>query len=287
MSDNVGLQYSEQASINRYIFYKEINDINIFVEDKNKEYEYETIFKRMFKEKYNIKSIISVGGKPNLVKAYKQYGNVDSDNVKKINIYIADGDFDRLLDIEMVDSKNFIYLDNYNIENYFVDKKAVCSFVKGKIKKCDQEVDRIVKFDYWKDKIIAQAFELFLLYSAIKKYKPSIESVGRNEYKFIKLKNGFEIEGAYDKVYNEINNEIDNLKERLEVLESKYRSIYGNDNSKIICGKFMIISLYEYIRSITNASFSKDDFRWHLLSNFDINKLEYIKDRVDELQNAS
>lgn len=287
MEDNMGLKYSEQASSNRYIFYKDINDINIFVEDENKEYEYETIFKRIFKDEYNIKSIIAVGGKPNLIKAYNQYGNADSENTKKINVYIADGDFDRLLDIDMVDSRNFIYLDCYNIENYFIDKDAACSFVKGKIKECDQKVQEVVNFDYWKEKIIAQSFKLFLLYSAIKKYIPSIESVGRNEYIFIKPKDGFERDGAYNNIYKEIDNKIDNLEERLEELEAKYKSIYGDDNSKIICGKFLFISLYEYIRSISNSSFSKADFRWHLISNFDINKLDYIKARIDELQNAS
>lgn len=287
MNNELGLQYSEQALSNRYIFYKDINDINIFVEDANKEYEYETIFKRMFKDEYNIKSIIAVGGKPNLIKAFYQYGTVDSENTKKINVYLADGDFDRLLDIDMVDSRNFIYLDCYNIENYFIDKDAVCSFTKGKIKKSDQEVERIVDFDNWRAKIVGQAFKLFLLYSAIKKYAPSIPSVSRNEYKFINQQSGFETDGAYESFYHEINNKIDNLGERLEVLEDKYRTIYGNDNSKIICGKFMIVSLYEYIRSISRASFSKDDFRWHLISNFDINKLDYIKARIDELQNAS
>ena len=45
-----GLQFSEEAELNRYLFYSDLNEINFFVEDKDKEYEYETIFLRLFKE---------------------------------------------------------------------------------------------------------------------------------------------------------------------------------------------------------------------------------------------
>lgn len=60
---NEGLHFTKEAEINRYLFYADLNDINIFVEDKDREYEYETIFSRMFEGKYKIASIIAAGGK--------------------------------------------------------------------------------------------------------------------------------------------------------------------------------------------------------------------------------
>mgnify|MGYP000869244540 FL=1 len=35
------LRYTDEAELNRYLFYGDINEVNFFVEDKNKEYEYE------------------------------------------------------------------------------------------------------------------------------------------------------------------------------------------------------------------------------------------------------
>ena len=42
------LRYTREAELNRYLFYKDINEINFFVEDKNKEFEYETILEKLF-----------------------------------------------------------------------------------------------------------------------------------------------------------------------------------------------------------------------------------------------
>ncbi|EAE9367090.1 hypothetical protein BWG88_14475, partial [Listeria monocytogenes] len=58
------LQYSEDALKNRYLFFKEINEINIFVEDKGKEYEYEEILSKVFADEYHIQTIYALGGKP-------------------------------------------------------------------------------------------------------------------------------------------------------------------------------------------------------------------------------
>lgn len=287
MNENIGLGYSDNALLSRYFFYKDINDINIFVEDKDKEYEYETIFERMFESKYCIKSIIAVGGKLNLEKAYNKYGKYDKENRSKINVYIADGDFDRIIDIKMIDDQNFIYLESYNIENYFIDKKAAYLFAKGKLKRNDEEVKEMVDFDKWKEKIVEQSFKLFLLYSAIKKYHPSTPSVSRNEYLFINQKDGFETPGAYDKLYLEISGIITDLDDKLEKIKEKYYNIYRGENSNIICGKFLQTSLYEHIRNLSRKTFTKDDFRWHLLCNFDINKLGYVKNRIDSIQETS
>ena len=47
-----------------------------------------------------------------------------------------------------------------------------------------------------------------------------------------------------------------------------------------LCGKFLLESLYCHIRNITGINFRKDDFRWHLICDFDIRKLGYVKERI-------
>lgn len=50
MNDNVeGLSFSREALSNRSLFLAQLNDINIYVEDVGKEYEYEEIFERLLK----------------------------------------------------------------------------------------------------------------------------------------------------------------------------------------------------------------------------------------------
>lgn len=277
------MMFSADGEQNRYYFYTHINDINIFVEDKDKEFIYETIFKRMFKERYNIQSIFSVGGKPNLEKKFSEIGMYDIDNENKKNIYIADGDFDRIVGKKMIDNENFIYLFDYNIEDYLIDKRATHIFAKGKLKALDSEVENILTFDEWKEKIVEQSFKLFILYSTIQKYNANIQNVERSPYLFISSENGLEQVGRYDKFYSTIEDEIDNLDEKLEEMKNTYKEIYNEDKSKIICGKFLITSLCCHIRKVTKSKFKTDDFIWDSVQHFDIRKLDYVKERIENI----
>jgi hypothetical protein len=275
-----GLHYSNEANISRFIFYKDLNDINLFVEDEDKEYEYETIFKRMFDNKYCIKAIFGVGGKPNLNKAFEFYG---CRNHEKINIYIADGDFDRINQEKMFACNHYVYLEKYNIENYIIDENATHNFLKGKLHKKDDDVKKLIDFDNWEKTIISQAYKLFILYCTIKKHKPEIPNVGRNPYYFLNEKDGFEKPDAYNIYYKEVAGQIDELDSKIAESEKCCSDYCCGDYSKIICGKFLLTSLYVYTISMSKKKYTRDDFRWHLLSHFDISKLDYIKTKIERI----
>ncbi len=123
-----GLHFSENALMNRLLFLAQLNDVNIYVEDVGKEYEYEEIFERLFDGAINIFSIFPLGGKNAVIKGYKSKGICDSNG--KINIYIVDGDFDNLWEDQKTISPNLIYLTRYNIESYYCTKDAVIKFIR-------------------------------------------------------------------------------------------------------------------------------------------------------------
>ena len=140
MSEADELIYSDEASAARCMLYQDINDINIIVEDKGKEFEYETIFKRLLKDEYHIYTIFAIGGKKNVYSFYQECR--EKKDVRN-NVYIVDGDFDRYTNPdEMVRDPCFIYLEAYNIENYFVDKRACEQFAKGLLKCLEKDVER-------------------------------------------------------------------------------------------------------------------------------------------------
>ena len=150
MDDSNDLLYSAEASATRALFYQGLNDINLFVEDKGMEYLYETIFKRLLGANYCISAIYALGGKTNVIARYHEFGDKLDDTP---NFYIVDGDFDRYIHKEdMVNAPNFIYLQSYNIENYFVDESATEQFAKGQLKKLDNEIKQLVSFQEWKQK---------------------------------------------------------------------------------------------------------------------------------------
>ena len=90
MQNNFDLNYSDEGLLTRVIFLASQNDLNIFVEDVNKEYEYEEIFERLLSPDIRINCIFPTGGKPALETAYDLFGS--STEYGK-TLFISDGDF--------------------------------------------------------------------------------------------------------------------------------------------------------------------------------------------------
>lgn len=275
------LRYSEEGELNRYLFYKDINDINFFVEDSGMEYEYEEIFKRLFGNQYKVYSIMALGGKTAVKRAFEEWGKQNPDNEKIKNVYIVDGDFDRYINRdEMIEDDHFIYLKSYNIENYLFDEEAVCSYSKGLIHKSDKEVESIIDYNYWKSTIVSEATPLFLLYCTVQKLQLGLQNVSRSEYLFIDKNTGLEKDGAYTCYYNEVKKAYGDIDRNIEELRAIVDCESESDYFSFICGKFLLTSLCEYIRSKVSGGFRKEDLRWDLVRNFDIEKLSYVRDKV-------
>jgi hypothetical protein len=264
------------------IYYQGLNDFNVFVEDEDKEYEYETIFKRLFGDKYCIFTIFPCGGKPKVEKYFNEFGEEDN-GVK--NFYIVDGDFDRYIDRELINNPCFIYLKTYNIESYFLDEESCVQYIKGKFKKLDKETRDKVNFPHWKTTIVEQATKLFKCYCFIKKHYPATETTSRSPCEFIDFETGFErTDGAYQKYWETVVLKLDSKPEgKIKVIIKEYEKINGSDYFNLICGKFLFDSLYFYLRAIVGSKFSKDDLRWHLINHFDVSKLDYVKEKITSL----
>ena len=276
MDDSNDLLYSAEASATRALFYQGLNDINLFVEDKGMEYLYETIFKRLLGANYCISAIYALGGKTNVIARYHEFGDKLDDTP---NFYIVDGDFDRYIHKEdMVNAPNFIYLQSYTIENYFVDESATEQFAKGQLKKLDNEIKQLVSFQEWKQKIVNQAKKLFLCYSLVQKLNISEPTLAKGPYSFIDKKTGFErTDGAYMTYWHHILSIIPNAESEIESISTDYESINGTDYFNFICGKFLLTSLFCHLEAVTKSRLRIEDLKWHLINNFDITKLNYVR----------
>ena len=279
MNNSDDLMYSSEASATRFLYFQGLSDINLFVEDKDMEYLYETIFKRMLGEKYTITAITALDGKPNVKKGFYEFG-LETDGIP--NFYIVDGDFDRYIYAEnMINSPNFIYLKTYNIENYFFDEDACVQFAKGRLHCMDNVAKSRVNFEYWKNRIVNESAKLFLCYCFVQKVNPDQATLSRSSYLFIDDKTGFErTDGAYEQYKNEIKSLSDDIENEILEIDTTYKSINGNDYFNLICGKFLFDSLCCYLRKVLGSKINKEDFKWHLVNNFDISKLDYVKDAI-------
>lgn len=296
-----GLSYSKQSILTRFDINKSFYKFHIFVEDKNKEYMYETIIKQLLKndctdEEFEQIAYYGLGGKQAVIKAYQANKQITIENSDIQSIYIVDGDFDRYIDnIKMIDSPNFIYLEAYNIENYLVDylvdnEKVCCSTVKGKLHLMDKEVKQIINFNNWKKSIVNQAVKLYFLYCAIRKAAIACNYVSDAKCNFLDDSTGFERDNAYDDYYNEVKRDyfdID-LDKEISIIQEKYEKINGVNYYNLICGKFLFRSLCSYISAILrsrgiNKNMLHDTLMWDMTKDININNFDSLKKRLLQL----
>lgn len=285
MSENVeGLSFSRDALLNRPLFLSRFNDINIYVEDVGKEYEYEEIFERLFESNLNIFSIFPLGGKDAVINAYQTQGLIDISG--KTNIYIVDGDFDNLWDDQKIVAPNLIYLTRYNIESYYCSKEAILKFMRSFLKCTRNEAEAKIHFDEWQYYLRNEIGKLFVLFAIVKRRRPGLPNVGLGTGKFLN-KNGRLIVEEYDRYLEMISQEIGSTKIFIEdIYERIDRQFTGNKDEKIlsiICGKFQFESLCRFLKSYCNKNINRENFRASLIANFDLQPLDFLKEQMLQL----
>lgn len=271
------LHFSDAALLSRINFFDGLNDINLYVEDADSQYLYETIFKRLLGEQYNIRTIFPCGGKQAVKEMFFERGH-DTNGIK--NIYIVDGDFDWLIFPEkMIKDSQFVYIRMYNIESYLFNEDGLCSLVKSKLKCMDVYAHECLNYTKWYKRIVEEAKDLFLCYCYIQKKKLGIPNVNRSHYEFIDGKTGFKrVDGAFEEYKAELYKSNPSAETEIQMIRQEFEKHLGCHYEVLICGKFLLSSLHTYLYTIIKESIHKDDLLWCLVNTFDVNKLDYIKE---------
>lgn len=173
---------SSESNFAKYIFYTEINDINIFIEDTEKG------IKKLFVEliskalpEYKIKEVFPLNGRLNVLKKHQEYikGKYQSNGN---NIFIIDGDL-YLLNQSIINYKGLFGLNKYCIENYLIDENSIVEFLYYEDSiKSREDIKKLLSFDNWCNENLLLIY-LFILYSIAHNQKTGIQTV------FYKVKN--------------------------------------------------------------------------------------------------
>lgn len=276
MNNKFDLSFSEDALLNRVLFISGTNKINLFVEDTNKEFEYEEIFEKIFSEDFKLNCIFPTNGKPYLIEAYNLFGT--NEEYGK-NIFIADGDFDILLGKSMVNSDNFIYLEKYNIETYLINKKAIINTMRPRLKLEKSKVEKYINLDYWYSKILPFMKKIFSLHCLVQLENISLKNVGRNPNSFLN-KNGLPNYSQCEKYELEIKSYIPDIEEKYNQLNLTMEQSSSDDPLKFICGKYLLTSLCLYLNDKSQNKYKYDKLKADLISRIDPECFIYIKNRV-------
>lgn len=121
------LEYSRGAKRIKPRFHKFYNEIEVYVEDEDDENFYEKLLKQIIGDLVKIGRVFGVGGKRNL---YDKVGDYMSGRLKGSVFFIADGDFERLLNSKIPVADRFHMLEEYCIENYLFEEEAICKIIQ-------------------------------------------------------------------------------------------------------------------------------------------------------------
>ena len=282
---NEELKYSDNGLLNKDIFFD--NDINFYIEDEEKEYRYENIFKELFPN-IKIETILGLGGKNNLKSKYIE---LKSKNMLKSNFFIADLDFDFLLNKDIIENEHFIYLEKYEIENYIIDKNAIMRFLKNELCCREMEANKLIDYDVWIQETYNKLYNLFIYYFIVQKNNIEIRNTNENANSYfddsgiVKMQL---IDKYYEKLKEILNLRGKDIEEEIANAKELVSKQYGKEFSKLIRGKFIINGIRKHLSYVISQRQNKKkkvnekNLIDYLFDWFDKNSLIFIRDKVEE-----
>ena len=263
------------------ILYRQFNDIDVYVEDTDKEYFYYNILKGLLPD-IKMEKIFPLNGKGDVIKQSTLYQT----DPKKI--FIVDLDFDDLLG-KRIDIPNLVYLQRYSIENYLLTKRAIYETIRicNPIYK-NSTIDSKIDIDDTLNTIYRYLWEFALAGLVIKYYSLGMKfknpDIG-SYYYFVE--NDF----SYCETDLEYFRKVEGL---LKQVDGRYTySARTRFLSKLLTGKKpidfipgkMIVTLFniELRRKRLIFQITDDSFKYSLSKDIDINPLAFIRDTINSL----
>ncbi|MGQ7746074.1 DUF4435 domain-containing protein [Pectobacterium brasiliense] len=168
------------------VFYQELNDINIFIEDTAIGYDriYQNILVKLLDD-FRIKKIFPIGSR-------KQVLSKAREDIEKLDtLFIVDGDL-YLLGGEIEDiPDNVVVLERYCIENYLTDEKAISEIISEEITSFSENNDNdSFGFELLMQSLRTNLEELFVLFTVCHSLETGIKNVSYGYNSIIKNGNG-------------------------------------------------------------------------------------------------
>lgn len=281
----MALQYSPEGLLNRAIFFP-TNTLHFFVEDSAEAYMYEIIIKRLLGDKIFIQQVFGCGGKTPLIETYKKYKEKSS--LQKNYLFIADADFDLLLDRNVIKDCYFIYLERYCIENYLIDEDAVVTAIQPNLRLLREEVKKKLQFSWWYSEATSQLFPLAMLFAIIMKNGLNIEFERIQKHL---CDHGWEVDKSKVRLFREsVKIELTKKGKKLRTEERGIRVLvtkrYAKCKEGCISGKYYLTCLRRYLTSVTDSQTNEDYLKGSLLNHCDTSSLNFLKKRILELVEA-
>lgn len=180
------LERSKSAKRAMPVFYQELNDVNIYIEDTAPGYDriYQNILTNLL-DNFRIKKIFPIGSRKEVLDmARKNITSLDAFFIVDGDLYILGGEIDDIPD-------NVIVLERYCIENYLADKNSLNEIIREEINCFTENSENdFIEFDSFMGSLRENLESLFILFTICHTMETGIKNVSYGYNSIIKNGNG-------------------------------------------------------------------------------------------------
>lgn len=278
------LERSQHARRAMPVFFRELNDIDFYIEDTAEGYDriYQNILTRLFSKK-DIKRIFAIGSRTYIL------SEAEKNKKNKKAVYIVDGDL-YLLGGEVQElPENVAVLNRYCIENFLLDKVILNEIVNEEITSVVDESDDYLGFDNWMSLSRTECKRLFILFSICHVYQTGIKNVSYGLKSIISNDNADldlkKINDLCDSIYNALS-----VKVTQPYLDYKIKQIEHSLDAtscfslKYVSGKdFLLPAFFMKMRKITNSKTANLVHKIKLSRRLDVSNFSELKESIDNI----
>lgn len=250
------------------VFFRDLNEVNVYVEDIDQENLYHMLLSKVF-PLIRIEKIFPLGGKQNVLKHSKDPAN----SFFNPRVYIVDKDFDDLLGKEEKIA-GLYYLDKFCIENYFIEKEAIIEFIVETLpKKSKRELKDKHQIESVVSVIVSELKDLFALFFIIQKEGLGIPNCGEKPEKFC----------VSSELWRLSSERLESLRKEIQKIcvkcdcplpakplseDPRLSTFYKSCDEKIISGKFVLAMIFHYLKkNFSLGSITFDSFVYRIAKN--------------------
>lgn len=277
-------RFPYRALPSKAVFYRPLQDIDIYVEDEDSEVFYAELLKRLIADSARIDTVFPLRGRRNVEKTAKEYSG------SRPALFLIDGDLNWVTGLDIPSTPNIYVHPCYCVENYLFCERAmvqVCVENSGHL--TEEDAQARLNWDRLCDRLTKHLVPLFIEFALAFSLCPEIKTVSRGIGCILRnARRGSpptidtdKVAAVRQEVQNEILKQIDKdiyestrtaIENHLSVLEDPLDIVSGKD--------FLLpVQMFEANR-VGEQKVRRRSFVFRLARHCDLHKLNDLRQRI-------
>ncbi|WP_338522112.1 DUF4435 domain-containing protein [Burkholderia gladioli] len=280
------LERNTSALYAKSVFYEEVNDIDVYVEDTAEGYSkiYATLLSRLLG--LTITSSFPLGDRSKVIARCRENKMVGS---KRKSIFLVDGDLFLICGEREVLPDDLVVLDRYCVENLLIDESAFLEIMDDEDARDRETLSADFAYEAWRADTLPKLRRLFITYAMSFYLGGESRLVSRKLKDFIKNDRGEmsdeKVEAARQEIIDSLLmiHDMDKINETYLQLESKVDDSVCFIKKYVSAKNYTLPMLIMRARSTVHVPFRNYAVKVKLAKSCDLSELKPLRDRIFRL----